>query len=607
MEGSEVVPQGEHLQALINEQITAAMMNMPGSDEFKMSTQDKRRARFMQTIKAAYEFIYVESADAVYYADKSNINGESYKKLNDVRGKQLVVVIFKKLYPNLILTDKQVIEYRDMIKNYVASSRPDVNDNLIKVGTTMYWDVEKGELTDIANSPCMRELFDADYIDDIKIDINEIHEPTLRSMYRKTIAHLEANNGIIKPYSLMTPSEKEKKGDPVIDIDEANGSFFLTPFWTWADYNIDTFNDLLKACASIFMNKKPNGAFILIGRTRNGKSSFIKMLHTMLGSNNTAAVRLADLDDASHFTYNLKTALMNAPDEDDEGKGKELLKSQSYFKSISAHSPIAVRTLYSDKPTKISTRFMSFYPMNKLPEWEGRGKEACMKRSLILMFNNDLSRFDNSHKDFEKDTYTSNWFTFVLGVFFGIAYYYRDRQMNFSETMALNKADISEEIDSATTYMNLAKKYFDGYQVGTILDDYLLWCKENGDLKYNRKDLKQKLSMDTHSIPPGEAKKGNLYIEATGEIRNFNFFRRRPDEGYERKKNALLDECYIPELDTYVSHIHIPGSHPGASDEPHSVVTLLEEYYKNHKDAPEQLKIEDGDIDDDGRLVFDGE
>lgn len=502
-----------------------------------------------------------------------------------------------------MLTNKQVEEYRDLIQHYVQATRERLNDNIIKVGPTMFWDVESSQLTSIINEPCMRVIFDADPIDDIKLDVNNISEELMKGVYKSTLKHLNATGGVIRPYSLLSAEERKEIGEPLLDVEDNDLAVsWLNPYWVWADYDINTFNDLLKASASIFMRKKPNGAFILIGRTRNGKSSYLKMHHTLLGTNNTSSVRLADLEDATHFSHSLMTTMMNAPDEDDEGKGKELLKSQSYFKSISAHSPILVKTLYSPKPLKLATNYMSFYPMNKLPEWEGRGKEACMKRSLILMFNNDLSRFDNSNRDFEKETYTESFFSYLLGVLFAIASYYKDKKLEFSETMKNNSEAIAEEVDSATTYIRLAKRYFDGYQVKCLIDDYVIWCQDN-NLSYDVKGMKDKLKMEKARNNVGKELKHTYYVKDSGEKTTYVTFKRRPDETDVPTKYALIDQCFIDEAEAYISSLHSTGN-PNQNLPMKSVVTLLEEI--NHPDLPEQLdfngEIKDANLDDEGNL-----
>lgn len=569
--------------ATVNDLLNAA-------PDLKMSSADWTRKRALESVGKQYEFIYVDAARAVYYRPMPNEMSpdESFKRLTDIKANQLIVNICKKLYPHKVMAPRTIAELSDTISLYTDRHLDRLNDNIIKIGADMYWDEEKAELTNFPDGVCMRELFDASSLDEIKLDIHEVSSMYMKGMYKRTLQHLEKNNGNITPWELLGPKQQKKIGDELLSLE----SISLAPFWVWANEDLDTFNDLLKATASIFMFHKPKGAFILIGRTRNGKSSYIKMLHTMLGRNNTSAVKLADLEDP-HFVHDLTTTMLNAPDEDDEGKGAELKRSQSYFKSISAHEPIPLKLLFSSEPVKVSTQFMSFYPMNKLPEWSGSGKEACMRRSLILMFNNDLSKFDNNGKNFEKETYTTEFYSELLGVILAIAHYYRERPLEFSTTMQANRESVSEAIDSATTYLNLLVKYFSGYQVTPLVDDYELWCVENG-YQYNRKELKQKLLT-------ANSQKSTAYSD--GSVLTVYKFPGTKDS----KLPNFVPQYMVPEFKRYVSDIiNTATVGVGPNKKPaRSVVAMLEEYYSTHDnpaELPEQMQFDgpivDGDIED---------
>lgn len=569
--------------ATVNDLLNAA-------PDLKMSSADWTRKRALESVGKQYEFIYVDAARSVYYRPMPNEMSpdESFKRLTDIKANQLIVNICKKLYPHKVMAPRTIAELSDTISLYTDRHLDRLNDNIIKIGADMYWDEEKAELTNFPDGVCMRELFDASSLDEIKLDIHEVSSMYMKGMYKRTLQHLEKNNGNITPWELLGPKQQKKIGDELLSLE----SISLAPFWVWANEDLDTFNDLLKATASIFMFHKPKGAFILIGRTRNGKSSYIKMLHTMLGRNNTSAVKLADLEDP-HFVHDLTTTMLNAPDEDDEGKGAELKRSQSYFKSISAHEPIPLKLLFSSEPVKVSTQFMSFYPMNKLPEWSGSGKEACMRRSLILMFNNDLSKFDNNGKNFEKETYTTEFYSELLGVILAIAHYYRERPLEFSTTMQANRESVSEAIDSATTYLNLFVKYFSGYQVTPLVDDYELWCVENG-YQYNRKELKQKLLT-------ANSQKSTVYSEGT-VMAAYKFPGTK-----DSKLPIFLPQYMVPEFKRYVSDIiNTATVGVGPNKKPaRSVVAMLEEYYSTHDnpaELPEQMQFDgpivDGDIED---------
>lgn len=565
-----------------------AMAATKTSPDIKMTAADWTRKKVLDELKEKYEFAYVDAARAVYYRRKPDEMNpdEAFHKLTDIRCNQIITEACKKLYPFKTMAPRTVAELSDTIALYTDRHMDRINDNIIKVGKDLYWDEERAEFTEAPRDICMRELFDASPLDDIRVDINDIATPYTRVLYKRVLKHLEGTGGSILPWDLLGPKQKKEFGLELLSLDTIS----LAPFWTWANEDLDTFNDLLKAAASIFMYHKPKGAFILIGRTRNGKSSYIKMLHAMLGRNNTSAVKLADLEDP-HFVQDLTTTMMNAPDEDDEGKGKELARSQSYFKSISAHEPIPLKLLFSPEPVKVSTQFMSFYPMNKLPEWTGSGKEACMRRSLILMFNNDLSKFDNSGHNFEQETYTASFYGELLAVLCAIASYYRDRPLKFSSTMQANRENVSEAIDSTSNYLNEFMKYFSGYQVAPMIEDYKLWCAEQG-LTWDVREMKQKLMIIN-------SQKDTIYYNGS----SYSVFK-LPGKKDSKKPN-FIPQYMVPELGKYVSGIIDDSTigKPGNRSTARSVVAMLNEYYAEQKaDLPEQMQfdgaIEDGSIED---------
>lgn len=481
-----------NLQDIISDLVTkgieqAASVQKMNGEETKLSKDDMRRMRIMGDIFNNYEFVRVKSlgpTGRVYYRHKPDevTKDDVFREFTKLDAQNLVRDTCVKVYGAFIISAKHVENIMDTLDMEIHEEVESLSGSIIRIGANMYWDMETSEIVTYQTTPCMRSLFDSHPMDDIKVDINEMLDAYTRAIYKHTLDYLSKYEGVIDP---------QKIEDDVLNLDSAA----LAPFWTWANYDVDTFNDLLKAVATNFMVNKPKGAFILIGRTRNGKSSFIKMLHTMFGRKNTSAVKLADLN-SPRLNMTLRSSFLNAPDEEDEGKKSEILRSQSFFKSISAHEPITLEVMYSQEPQLVSTQFMSFYPMNQLPEWSGTGAEACMRRSLILMFNNDLSKFDNNGKNFEKETYTASFYSELLGIVLAIAHYYSDKKINFSDTLKSNQQAVANEVDNVSVYLKNFFDYFGGYQnINLVYEDYKMWCDERGITWQNKTAMKNKLAM----------------------------------------------------------------------------------------------------------------
>ena len=185
---------------------------------------------------------------------------------------------------------------------------------------------------------------------------------------------------------------------------------------------------------------------------------------------------------------------MNAPDEEDEGRGRDLLEAQGNFKSIAAHESLKLKVLYAQHGQWVNSDFMCFFPMNHFPEWKGNGAAACMHRTLPLFFNNDLSKYDNNGKDFAKETYTSYFFSYLLGVVLAIASYYNETEITFSDKMKKDQKKVEEEVDNISTYLDRFKSWFNGYKGKKLVyADYQLWCREH-DLRW------QEYSVFSHSL-----------------------------------------------------------------------------------------------------------
>lgn len=460
--------------------------NTPPEKEMTFSPTEMKQQRVCSALYRKYDFVRVCALENInqdiYYREKPNevIGETTYRKLTDKTAEKLIRDEYLRIYH--MAPGKKVQDAVLTLRVNVMEEVDAINDKLIEVAPSLFWDMEAMALTDRPSSRCFRRLFDSEGSDEISIDANKISASMIRSYYNITMSHLKQNNGFIVP-----------DGD-LFDIENNH----LKPFWTWADQDIDVYNDLLKAAASVFMRSKPKGSFILIGPTRNGKSTFIKMLHIMLGRNNTSAVKLADFNEP-RLNMTLSTTFLNAPDEEDEGRKNDLLQSQGLFKSVAAHESVLLKVYFSQKPQWVSTRFMCFFPMNHYPEWSGTGAAACMKRSLILPFRADLSKFDNTGKDFVEETFTAPFFEALVGVLLAIAKYYENHTFELSDKAKEMQKKVNDEVDNITTYINRLRVWFNGYKsVNLVYEDYKIWCTQNTLQWQSKKVFSDRLNMISH-------------------------------------------------------------------------------------------------------------
>lgn len=523
-----------------------------------------------------YEFVRVRGVGehgTIYYRPApTDGRTQTFKQLLPVDADRIVKQIYMRLY-NMAPADK-IKATVETLKLGVEEEVDTINNNLIQVSSDLYWDMKDAHLSKIPDEACMRELFDSRGTNELTVNIEDMCTPIIKSMYDKTLEHLREHDGIIDI----------EAGEEYFTKDE----FYLTPFWTWANEDPDTFNDLLKATATNFMYNKPKGAFVLIGLKRNGKSTYLKMLHVLFGRNNTSSVRLSDLNNHG-LNGDLWTTMMNAPDEEDEGRGRDLLEAQGNFKSIAAHESLKLRRLYAQSGQWVNSDFMCFFPMNHFPEWKGNGAAACMHRTLPLFFNNDLSKFDNTGKDFARETYTSQFFSFLLGVILAIAHYYNEAEMSFSKKMKKDQERVAEEVENVSLYLDRFKSWFNGYKGKKLVyADYQLWCRER-DLRW------QEYSVFSHTI---EMRGPKITTLSEGD-RRYSVFRL----GNKAPFDFYREDLVIPQLKyRRIGELITTDTSKGRTER--SVVAMLDEVKAAQDNKDALAKASDQEILDDIKEIF---
>lgn len=562
----EVLPQGVN-----SDQVTALLQalqqaqtsnNLAELKEAGFTKGDFRQEKVKNFINTKYHFVRVRGVGetgTIYFQpikdDGDLTPTHAYKQLTSVDAENIVRDAFGKLF-GIAPADK-VKAAIDTLKMGVTEEVDSVNNNLIQLTDDLYWDVDKAIMTKMPEGACMRELFDSRGTNEITIPLHDMKSGVIEGTYNKVLKYLEKSGGVFDPHY----------DDSLLNIQNVA----LAPFWTWSNEDPDTYNDLIKAVATNFMCNKPKGAFVLIGLKRNGKSTFLKMLHIMFGRNNTSSVRLSDFNNHG-LNGDLWTTMMNAPDEEDEGRGKDLLEAQGNFKSIAAHESLKLRQLYAQNGKWVNADFMCFFPMNHFPEWKGNGAAACMHRTLPLFFNNDLSKFDNTSHDFVRETFTAYFYENLLGISLAVAHYYRDKEMPFSNKMKADQARVAEEVDNISLYLDRFKSWFNGYKSKKLVfEDYKLWCRER-DLRW------QEYSVFSHSIEMRGPKISSLTVDDS----RIKVYRLGERDG----SDFFYEDFYVPQLHKRVVEIITTNTEEKRVER--SVVAMLDE----KKDA-EDNKVEE--------------
>lgn len=406
----------------------------------------KKADKYLMTnaaIRQQYDIVRVNSNNTYYYKE---VGGTVYERLTDHKLDTLVRDVYLSGFGSA--EPKELKDAAEMVKRLTTEEVDELDNNVWCVTPKSFWSVENGELSREPSGYCFRRLFNTRYPDKHVVKIPQFTDEQDKKMwdtYEEVLDQLE--NGIF----------------------EERYEFIRT----WASDNHDVYMDLMRSIAYCFVKKKPVGSYILVGLRRNGKSSFVGLLHTIFGRENTSDVRLSQLGDP-HYVNKLKYTMMNAPDEEDE----KAIDAQASFKTIADHGLLTLSVMRSNEPIELPCNFMCFYPMNHIPEWRGTGAAACMKRSLIIPFYADLSKFDKKNYDFAKETFTADFMCEFMGSVFAYANYYSRHELEFSQTMLSEQETLEEDVDSAVTYRKLFERYFDGFESMKLLyTDYINWCK----------------------------------------------------------------------------------------------------------------------------------
>ena len=138
-------------------------------------------------------------------------------------------------------------------------------------------------------------------------------------------------------------------------------------------------------------------SFFLLGEKRNGKSTFLDMVATLLGEDNTANLDLCEIGDRFR-TAELNGKLANIGDDIND----EWVSNTATFKKVVSGDVVTVERKGKD-PFKLRSFAKFFFSANSLPRL-GRGKDskAVLDRLVIIPFDAKFSKDDKDYDPFIK-------------------------------------------------------------------------------------------------------------------------------------------------------------------------------------------------------------
>lgn len=162
------------------------------------------------------------------------------------------------------------------------------------------------------------------------------------------------------------------------------------------DENVKTL--LLQSIGYCFYRRNElRKSFFLLGEKRNGKSTFLDMVGTLLGEDNTANLDLCEIGDRFR-TAELTGKLANIGDDIND----EWVSNTAIFKKVVSGDVVTVERKGKD-PFKLRSFAKFFFSANSLPRL-GRGKDsrAVLDRLVIIPFDAKFSKDDAGYDPFIK-------------------------------------------------------------------------------------------------------------------------------------------------------------------------------------------------------------
>lgn len=493
---AEIVPLEEDnqiysLSSLIRQAINKGVLPPQASEELirisaKLNNKGKaelRRSAVLSSLSRQFDFIKVDSLannDELFLWHKPKAD-DTYRPFTTSIAQEIV----SQEYANIGVdcTEREADEIRGAVKVRRLPHVAALDDRIIKLTNSYYWDRKNGTLVTSMNSlydyefdGVFRELFDghanSDSSPDVSIDDIHISPTNVNAIYR----YLDQHDGLFLPPTtaldpedfLPLPTDYDspeiyKNLAPIVSKKLANNiKRVLDVFWVWANNSSsDTMNDLLKVPVYLFLKELPKRFLIFDGDRRNGKSTFITLLETILGNNNCTEIPMKELIDP-HKANDLIRSWANLPREDYDFDYNDMKQGVAFLKNVATHEPVSISNYYKQSSSRVTPRFLAAFPRNGTPDFGNvEGNAAVMIRMRAIRFENDLSEKDNSNVNFEKETFTPEFCTTYLEMILAMATYYNEHTFDFSKTSELFGEKIQAITDPATYFLDQISKWFD--------------------------------------------------------------------------------------------------------------------------------------------------
>lgn len=250
-------------------------------------------------------------------------------------------------------------------------------------------------------------------------------------------------------------------------------------------------DDVIKALAPIFMHKKPFGVFWFLGNGANGKSTTLKALYAIFGSDAPythnrwfSQLTVRQIED-ERDTPMINGRLGNICLESNDGH----IKDTGGYKNLAEHSVFSVHRFNSQDGVQVDGNVHTIFNANNIPTFADK-TQGVRRRTFTIPFKASFKQ-DNTfdEKLFAKKNFLSDLLGELLRTTVDIKNH--GYSYDFSEQTLAAKQDYDEEVNTAETYFEelLHTEVWGFTNFTDLTRDYQKWCDERSLTPLGKKSI----------------------------------------------------------------------------------------------------------------------
>jgi len=225
----------------------------------------------------------------------------------------------------------------------------------------------------------------------------------------------------------------------------------------------------------LFRRNEFAAMFILTGDGSNGKSSFLKMLRKFVGSSNTSALDLKELDQRFK-TAELFGKLVNIGDDID----KSYIKSTSVLKKLATGETLNVERKGKD-PFDFTNYAKLIFSANEMPRMNDYS-DGLGRRLQIVPFKAKFTPDDPDYDPFITDKLLSDEsMQYILNLALNaLKRLLKNNRFTRSKAIEKEMEMYMEENNPIISFVNNEGIEFDRRPVKNVYEEYRIYCNDNG-------------------------------------------------------------------------------------------------------------------------------